>query len=261
MNSFMTADFSVKEVTMTGFVLPGTGRKQHKNRTFHGIVLNLGVDKDYIFSDGQRIRVGQNEIIYLPKGSTYEVQTKRSGRCYFINFELSDPVSFPPFSFHVKHLSEYLPLFRNAADAFKYKKRAYAMQAKTALYQVLIRMQTDYESKYQPSKTAAVLAPAIEAIHRDYTTEDLPVAKLASLCGISEDYLRKLFHAAFGVSPRKYVNQLKLRYAGELIASGMYSVTDTAILAGFADVSYFSREFRKAFGVSPAAYKKEMTRS
>ena len=76
------------------------------------------------------------------------------------------------------------------------------------------------------------------------------------MCSISEDYFRKLFKSAYSISPRKYVNRLKTAYAAELINSGVHTITDACYLAGFENTSYFSREFKKRFGISPLEYKK-----
>jgi AraC-like DNA-binding protein len=76
------------------------------------------------------------------------------------------------------------------------------------------------------------------------------------MCGISEDYFRKIFKNTFEISPRKYINDMKISYAKELITSGMYTVTEAAELSGYTDMSYFSREFKKAFGICPADYRK-----
>ena len=46
------------------------------------------------------------------------------------------------------------------------------------------------------------------------------------------------------------------KYAKELLRSGERSVTDVAILSGFNDAAYFSREFKKIEGVSPTEYMK-----
>ena len=52
------------------------------------------------------------------------------------------------------------------------------------------------------------------------------------------------------------INELKLSQAGELIRSGMYGISDAAELSGFADLSYFSREFKKHFNITPSEYRK-----
>ena len=50
------------------------------------------------------------------------------------------------------------------------------------------------------------------------------------------------------------MRRLRIAYARDLLGSGEYSVTDAAMLSGFNDAAYFSREFKKEVGVSPKEY-------
>ncbi|MBQ8232699.1 MAG: helix-turn-helix domain-containing protein [Lachnospiraceae bacterium] len=50
----------------------------------------------------------------------------------------------------------------------------------------------------------------------------------------------------------KYINNLKISRAKELLSSGMYTVTQAAEMSGYTDVSHFSREFKKATGAAPS---------
>lgn len=50
--------------------------------------------------------------------------------------------------------------------------------------------------------------------------------------------------------------QRRLQHAYELIASQEFSVTAAATAAGFCDMSYFSRAFKKHFGIAPAALRR-----
>lgn len=257
MKNFMKYNFTVTDVVISGYVEPGTGKKTHTNRQSHGLSFNLGEKKEYIFDNGNIVTLGQNEIIYLPKGSSYKVKTALSGKCYFINFEINEPAVFNPFSFKPRNPTRYMTEFENANKLHEGKKISYEMQQKATLYRVLSLMQIEYASKYLSSKTAKIIAPAIEYIHENYRQTDIKIALLADMCSISEDYLRKIFKSVYGLSPVKYINQLKINYAKELILSGMYSINESAQLSGFNDISYFCREFRKYFELSPSDYKRQ----
>ena len=79
--------------------------------------------------------------------------------------------------------------------------------------------------------------------------------KLSELCGVSYEYFRRTFHRFYNCSPVKYINNLKLTRAKELLKSGMYTVSETAILSGFSDLSHFSRFFKANVGVLPSDYR------
>lgn len=65
------------------------------------------------------------------------------------------------------------------------------------------------------------------------------------MCKITPEYFRKIFVQIYGTSPVKYISNLKLNRAKELLSSGIYTITDAAYNSGFNDSSYFSREFKK----------------
>ena len=79
------------------------------------------------------------------------------------------------------------------------------------------------------------------------------------MCSITPGYFRSIFKSFYGVSPKSYINGLKIARAKELLASGMYSVTEAAVMSGYTDMSHFSREFKKVVGITPKNYCGENT--
>ena len=76
------------------------------------------------------------------------------------------------------------------------------------------------------------------------------------MCNITSEYFRKIFKGFYGVSPVRYINNLKITMAKELLESKMYSVTEAANQAGYTEMAHFSREFKSSTGISPSEYKK-----
>ena len=260
MKDFMNYDFNITNIGIAIYIKPGEGTRTHKNRALHGIAINTSpsIDdvKKYTFSNNKSVFVGQNEIVYMPKGSSYTVSSKNTGNCYAINFDISENVNFEPFSFNPQNATAFIKDFEKAAKLWKNKSTAFHMQCKGILYKILSNMASEYNSKYMTRNTSNLIIPAIEYIKENYAKDDICISSLSEMCGISEDYFRKIFKNTFGISPRKYINELKISHAEELITSEMYTVTEAAELSGYTDMSYFSREFKKAFGICPADYRK-----
>ncbi|MCD7729298.1 MAG: helix-turn-helix transcriptional regulator [Clostridia bacterium] len=80
---------------------------------------------------------------------------------------------------------------------------------------------------------------------------------------LNYDYVRKLFKSEVGVTPHDYLTAKRMNLAGMLIKSGMsntysrYSVGQIAEMCGYAEPLYFSRVFKKYYGVSPSEYEKK----
>ena len=79
---------------------------------------------------------------------------------------------------------------------------------------------------------------------------------------LNYDYLRRLFKKEVGVSPREFLLNGRMELARGIILGGLsnryseYTVSQLAEACGFADPLYFSRVFKKYFGVSPSEYGK-----
>ena len=71
------------------------------------------------------------------------------------------------------------------------------------------------------------------------------------LCG---DYVRKLFVAAYGLTPQEYLTSLRMAKARILLREGGHTVAEVSLSCGYTDPSYFARVFRAEVGMSPVAY-------
>ncbi len=77
---------------------------------------------------------------------------------------------------------------------------------------------------------------------------------------MSEDYVGKRFQKRWGSKFTKYLQETRIKLAGELIAfQPECRLTDVAVLTGFAeDGQYFSRLFKKVMGIAPSDYKQNI---
>ena len=105
-----------------------------------------------------------------------------------------------------------------------------------------------------PNDKNRLIAPAIEAIERDFTSVCLTVSALAELCSMSEVYFRKIFLHMFGISPKEYLIRKRMEYAKQLIELGELEISKIAEMCGYSEPCHFSREFKKRFGISPNNY-------
>lgn len=73
----------------------------------------------------------------------------------------------------------------------------------------------------------------------------------------STEYLTKLFKRETGMTPFQYLKNRRLENAANILAVmyGKGNISETARLCGFSDPLYFSRLFRKKYGVSPRDFR------
>ena len=73
----------------------------------------------------------------------------------------------------------------------------------------------------------------------------------------NSEYLRKLFLQKRGITPHAYLIQKRLHYAKQLLLlreTSNLSIQEISKMCGFSDPFYFSRIFKKNFGISPHQY-------
>jgi AraC-like DNA-binding protein len=104
----------------------------------------------------------------------------------------------------------------------------------------------------RPSRSWRSLHRAVECILARLDDPDLDLAAIARASGVVPAYLPQLFRSQLGISVRRYLLQVRVRRAKELLAAGE-SVTAVAEATGFRGIHAFSRAFRRVVGVPPSA--------
>lgn len=99
-----------------------------------------------------------------------------------------------------------------------------------------------------------------EKVHRfisqNYMDAQLDIAEMIKETGYSDDFFRTQFKRRYDTTPRQYLEKLRLDYAVDLLETykGAMQIKDIASLCGFNDELYFSRRFKKRYGISPKIY-------
>ena len=247
-------DIVVTQIRVAIYVAPNAGKRIHENRPFHGFVLNdENSIKDYYFSDGEILHTEGSAFFYLPKHSSYYVKTSQAGGCYAINFDAE--IDDIPFCVKPKNYESLRRSFKTACDEWRSHDLTRNAAAMRALYDGIHLMQKEQEQDYMPNDRQGLIAPAVEAINRNFTDRDITVASLSALCGMSEVYFRKIFIHRFGISPKEYMIQKRMEYAKQLLMLGELDISEIAELCGYCEPCHLSREFKKRFGISPKNYQ------
>ncbi|WP_322087346.1 AraC family transcriptional regulator [Burkholderia sp. BCC1999] len=104
---------------------------------------------------------------------------------------------------------------------------------------------------------APAIARARDLLHARMS-DDIGLDALVDLTGIDRFRLTRLFQRAYGTSPHAYLVRLRLRAARRLLAAGR-TPAQVAADVGFADQSHLGRWFRRAYRITPAAYRQMCT--
>ncbi len=78
--------------------------------------------------------------------------------------------------------------------------------------------------------------------------------------GISERRMVDIFKEVYGVTPKAYVDALRLKEAQRLLVDTDEKIIDIATSVGFGSLATFNRFFKETVGMSPMAYRKQNKR-
>lgn len=107
--------------------------------------------------------------------------------------------------------------------------------------------------KNSPKKTVSYMEQVLNILDQNYQ-QIINFADLAKEFHISPSQLTKSFTTQYGVTPHKYLTNLRIEKSKALLLSNT-PVKQAAELVGFPDQMYFSRVFHKIVGVPPSQYR------
>jgi AraC-like DNA-binding protein len=80
--------------------------------------------------------------------------------------------------------------------------------------------------------------------------------QMANKVGLSVSRFYGLFRQETGTAPASYIRKLRFEKARELLTNSNFSIKEITYLVGIHDVSHFVRDFRKAYGMAPRAFRR-----
>lgn len=89
---------------------------------------------------------------------------------------------------------------------------------------------------------------------------DLTLKNLSSIFSLNSSYLSAMFKKETGTTLTSYVNSKRIDRAVYLLNTQVDSIQDIAILCGIPDLTYFTKLFKKAKGMTPTKYRELITR-
>lgn len=94
------------------------------------------------------------------------------------------------------------------------------------------------------------------AVAQKFGDEVVDGERLAAEAGMTPRTFRRQFQSVMGVAAGEYVISTRINHAKELLGMTQLPIKQVAEQLGYRDVSFFTRQFRKAAGVAPAAYRR-----
>ncbi len=218
-----------------------------------------------VIEDETEYVLNAGNMLFLKKGlHHYGKKLIETGTAwYYVHFDLPDEYEYsietrllPKFTQLVQNsqveqeLKEFIHSYNHPTPVSKWKDNA-------GLYNVLSDL------FFLSSKVASPrrdLADKIEQFLKQNCRVNFDSGMLEKEFNRSAKYLESVFKAEKEQSMQRFHTEARMREACFLLQTSFYTIGEISTRLGYKDMFYFSRTFRKIYGLSPSDYRKKIIR-
>jgi AraC-like DNA-binding protein len=137
------------------------------------------------------------------------------------------------------------------------KEPGYELFLKNKLEEIILFLSRRYSQISIPkAKSLVRIGKAIDFIENNFHNS-IYIHELAELGFMSVRNFQRIFKDATGLSPNDYLLELRVQHASKLLTDTEAAIYDVSEQVGITDWFYFSKAFKRKFGVSPQKYRKQ----
>lgn len=226
----------------------------------------LTAGKAQIEVDGRNYLAKRGTMVYLPAKSKTKILP-----------DDEDPCTFIYFGFAGANTKEYIKACGFTKDILVYHDNAVALKEYfDALYSrysakefldikclglafIIISTIIDTIKPLDEnlSRKERHISLAKDFIYNNYQFP-ISIVDIANSVGVTPNYLANIFDAVLGYSPKRFLTELRMERAKNLLKTGKYKMKDVGKLVGYDNQLHFSAEFKKNVGCSPLDYSRKM---
>jgi AraC family transcriptional regulator len=223
--------------------------------------LNIVVNGDFLERIGNSERnYAKGYVAFCPAGMRHSQQFGRSGARQIIFAPQASWIDYladcklklddAPYagSHIIRHLGDRLLDESRNDDAFSLAAR------EGILLEIVAAFGRNSSTSKPSSNPPAWLCAAREFMHA-HALAPLSMKRIAKAAGRHEIHLAREFRRYFGASVGAYLRRLRIEHAARLLLEPQTSISEIALICGFASHSHLCREFRAHYGVTPSQYR------
>ncbi len=232
------------------YINQGAIKTDNYGRNFEAISLRYKADS-VVEYNGKTVEFGDNTIGFFPANLDYK---RTSGGDTMI------AIHFKTFNYSTKDIEKFVPadyleyrkLFEEALRVWNSKSVSYIHETASVVSRIFARLYMDNKkSNIKQHK----IGNSVEYIDNNCLRKDFKLSRAAEKSYISETHFRRLFKEEFGISPKQYIINRRIKRATSLIIAGYHTLKEIASMCGYDDYKHFSVEFKKITGISPSKYR------
>jgi AraC-like DNA-binding protein len=212
--------------------------------------------------DEKTIPLAAGDVLWISPGTlrrTYVEITNTHEKDHRLHFNIGNGKNefrLPQKTPVIRKAWELMPLFQMLSEACRDPQK-YNRQF---LHGICLALTSEFLSLYESKTERAFSNKQVNLLYSfiiNNADRNIAPSELAAVVKLSPDYFSRKFRNDFGISPKKFIKQEKIRFiAGFLLESGL-SVKEIAFHFGYEEPSYFCRQFREVMKCSPMTHRKK----
>lgn len=231
-------------------------------------VLHWHEDLEILYcSQGQAVLVYNREKMLLESGTIAVVppnalhtlySTQGCVRhCLLVGKRLLEQLRCTMLHFQpIIHSDSLAALFEQLQSEEMNKRPLYQEEEFALVMQLLVELCRSHT--FVNGETLPVAEPKLQAVRKMITyidqhfTHPISIDSICRGVGYSKSYVCHTFKEATGFTLVQHITAKRLNHAAALMRTQQYSITQCAYMSGFQSASYFSKLYKKEFGVAPS---------
>ena len=239
-----------------------SGTNGHYHRFFEVYYLLEGTC--WYFIENKSYHLSQGDIALIPEGVIHKTsyETPSHARILFYCDESYIPVSvretlrnLPYFAHSEKYARQIKTLFAEIEKESNIQDEYSNDSVRSKVYEFFVliaRASKVYEKKKEESP---IVEKAVRYI-KDHYKENVSLSDVASFCFVTKEHLSRTFKKETGFGFCEFLTAYRLKKAQGLLKSHQkIKIVDAALACGFNDSNYFSKVYKKMYGMSPTDEK------
>lgn len=224
------------------------------NRDMFGLFLTLEGNTTFVLKNGKKVYAPSGSIIFLKVGDLVEIISKSQTKHYVNYWFMSHGISLP----------------LNKAFVLKKVDTGAEIEFVSQLIE-LLQTHIDKKIHYANARFTCRLLEWLDEINYinqddDFITEmvmyinenietGITVKKIAKKFGYCVKHTRNLFQNALGLSPKQYIDSVRLERASTLLITTNLALQEIADQLCFSTVSHFINAFKQKYGETPTTFR------
>lgn len=240
-----------------------SGCSQHYHSLFEIYYMKKGSCSYFI--DNKSYKIGSGDIILIPGGVIHKSQYSNNN--YSRHLINCSKYYIPSSIFNV--LPKLIYVYRNTTIQHKIDEIFAAIDhdyrspdsfssesLRSLMHTLFILLARNPNLKSNEYVKNICTETAIEHIRKNFGS-NITLSSVAKMCAVSPEHMSRTFKRETGFGFSEYLTHVRLQHAEYLLKNSNLSITETAHRCGFGDGNYFSVIFKRNFGITPGAMKKQ----